>query len=141
MLEESVDGLKRPMSSVFCFLSRSLAGKRFEYDDHNLPYFKKLLTDFIILSGVSDFLFMPKFIIQMGFRKSLRQRRKEVSLALVDYMEKEIEEHRRTLIPSSERDFLDSYLVEMAKQQKHVPEPWNRTLSGMEFQTGSRQIT
>lgn len=92
-----------------------VAGKRFYFNDESLPYFKNLVSEFITLSGVSDFLFIPQIFINMGLRKNLRQRRKDVSLKLLDYMETEVKSHRSTL-SDEQRDFLDSYLLEIDKQ-------------------------
>jgi len=95
-----------------------IAGKRFNYEDESLKYFKDLISEFIILSGIQDFLFLPTIFIRMGLKRSLRVRRKEVTLELLSAMGKEIENHRASLSEQEEdNSFMDSYLHEMIKHQ------------------------
>ncbi|XP_050712088.1 methyl farnesoate epoxidase-like isoform X4 [Eriocheir sinensis] len=98
-----------------------MGGKRFSRDDPRLMDLVLVLNKVFrageISGGIAQALpflvpYLPKsspyHVVLSGFRQS------------TDFLKAAIEEHKATLDPDNPRDFIDTYLVEMAKQ-KHDP--------------------
>uniref|UniRef100_W5KHS0 Cytochrome P450 2B4-like n=1 Tax=Astyanax mexicanus TaxID=7994 RepID=W5KHS0_ASTMX len=101
------------VSNIICSI---VFGDRFEYDDRRFAELLEIINENIRFSGspVAQIFNLVPFIKHLpGPQQKIRQNLDSLNKFIFD----EIEEHRKTLDPENPRDFIDSYLVEMKKQQ------------------------
>ncbi|XP_070616593.1 cytochrome P450 2J5-like [Erythrolamprus reginae] len=104
-------------SAVANILSTVIFGKRFEYDSHFLKSLLDLIHQNVRLpAGPWALLFNAVPLVRrlpLPHQKILTNARKMFAL-----IEKEMEEHKATLIPGEPRDFVDAYLEEIQKPER-----------------------
>nr|XP_055045322.1 cytochrome P450 2B4-like [Misgurnus anguillicaudatus] len=107
--------LQNAVSNIICSI---VFGDRFEYDNKRFAYLLKILNEIFILSGspVGQIFSLVPFIKHFpGPHQKILQNATE----LLDFIRKEVKEHRQTLDPENPRDFIDAYMLEIEKQKSH----------------------
>nr|XP_055045338.1 cytochrome P450 2J2-like [Misgurnus anguillicaudatus] len=107
--------LQNAVSNIICSI---VFGDRFEYDNKRFAYLLKILKENFILSGspIGQIFNLVPFIKHFpGPHQKILQNANE----LVNFIHKEVKEHRQTLDPENPRDFIDAYMLEIEKQKSH----------------------
>ncbi|XP_056305376.1 cytochrome P450 2B1-like [Danio aesculapii] len=107
--------LQNAVSNIFCSI---MFGDRFDYDNKRLEYLLKMLNENIMLTGsaIGHIFNLAPFIKHFP---GPHQKINKNSVELFGFIGDEVEEHRKTLDPSSPRDFIDAYLLEIEKQKSN----------------------
>ncbi|XP_050162526.1 cytochrome P450 2J2-like [Myiozetetes cayanensis] len=109
--------LTNAVSNVICSLT---LGNRFDYHDKDFRNLLKLLHEMIILQGDITAQVQPcttLFPSIMKFLPGAHQTIFKNSKFLKSYMEEQINKHKEDWNPSESRDYIDSYLQEIAKDK------------------------
>ena len=101
---------------IINILWQLVAGKRFEKDDQEDMKLVENVTE-VFKVGVKTALF-PLFISKTFPKMTGYAKRVEVTEGQKEYFKKVIEEHQDSLDENNLRDFIDVYLVEIAKKSK-----------------------
>ncbi|XP_054913092.1 cytochrome P450 2J2-like [Poeciliopsis prolifica] len=106
--------INNAVSNIICCL---VFGSRFEYNDKQYQTILKYFNDIILLQGglsVQIFNSMPGLMRWLpGPHKKLFT----LLLKLIDFIDIQIKEHRENLDPSSPRDYIDAFLIEMGEKE------------------------
>ncbi|XP_013863512.1 cytochrome P450 2J6 [Austrofundulus limnaeus] len=102
------------VSNIICCL---VFGSRYEYSDEQYKTILKYFNDIVKLQGgfaVQIFNAMPRLMRWVpGPHKKLFR----LILKVIDFVEIRIKEHKENLDPSSPRDYIDSFLIEMGEKE------------------------
>uniref|UniRef100_A0A7N6AGP8 Cytochrome P450, family 2, subfamily P, polypeptide 6 n=1 Tax=Anabas testudineus TaxID=64144 RepID=A0A7N6AGP8_ANATE len=105
--------INNAVSNIICCL---VFGQRFEYSDKQYQHILKVLNEIMQLQGS---LWMQIFNAMPWLMKWLPGPHKKIFALLgeiIDFIKIRIKEHRENLDPSSPRDYIDSFLVEMGEE-------------------------
>ncbi|XP_026201279.1 cytochrome P450 2J3-like [Anabas testudineus] len=106
--------INNAVSNIICCL---VFGERFEYSDKQYQHILKTLHMIVLLQGglwMQIFNSMPWFIKWLpGPHKKIISLTQEI----IDFINIRIKEHRENLDPSSPRDYIDSFLIEMGEKE------------------------
>ncbi|XP_035293987.1 cytochrome P450 2B1-like isoform X1 [Cricetulus griseus] len=94
-------------------------GERFDYKDRQ--FLRLLDLIFQIYSLISSFS-SQVFELFSGFLKyfpGAQVRISKITQEILDYIERSVEQHQKTLDPSNPRDFIDTYLLRMEKEKSN----------------------
>ncbi|XP_039236539.1 cytochrome P450 2J2-like isoform X3 [Pipra filicauda] len=106
--------LTNAVSNVICSL---IFGNRFDYHDEDFQKLLKLLHEIIILQGTNTAQLYNSFPSIMKFLPGAHQTIFKNSKLLKSYMQEQINKHKEDWNPSESRDYIDSYLQEIAKDK------------------------
>ncbi|XP_071343493.1 cytochrome P450 2J4-like [Trachinotus anak] len=106
--------INNAVSNVICCL---VFGDRFEYTDKQYKTILKNFNDIVSLQGslrVQIYNTMPWLMKWLpGPHKTIL----ELVQKIIDFVEIKVNEHRANLDPSSPRDYIDSFLIEMGEEE------------------------
>uniref|UniRef100_A0A087Y467 Cytochrome P450 2J6-like n=1 Tax=Poecilia formosa TaxID=48698 RepID=A0A087Y467_POEFO len=106
--------INNAVSNIICCL---VFGSRFEYNDKQYQTILKYFNNIILLQGglsVQIFNSMP------GLMRWVPGPHKQIFTLLqklIDFIDIRIKEHRENLDPSSPRDYIDAFLIEMGEKE------------------------
>ncbi|NWQ72703.1 CP2J2 protein, partial [Neopipo cinnamomea] len=106
--------LTNAVSNVICSL---IFGNRFDYHDEDFQKLLKLMYETIILHGAITTQLYNSFPSIMKFLPGAHQTIFKNSELLKSYMEEQINKHKEDWNPMESRDYIDSYLQEIAKDK------------------------
>ncbi|NXM00677.1 CP2J2 protein, partial [Tyrannus savana] len=106
--------LTNAVSNVICSL---IFGNRFDYHDEDFRKLLKLLHEMIILQGDTTAQLYNSFPSIMKFLPGAHQTISKNWKWLKSYMQEQINKHKEDWNPSESRDYIDSYLQEIAKDK------------------------
>ncbi|XP_027761407.1 cytochrome P450 2J2-like [Empidonax traillii] len=106
--------LTNAVSNVICSL---IFGNRFDYQDEEFRKLLKLLHETFVLQGAITTQLYNAFPSIMKFLPGAHQTIFKNSKILKSYMEEQINKHKEDWNPSESRDYIDSYLQEIAKDK------------------------
>ncbi|KAI4890818.1 hypothetical protein NFI96_013994 [Prochilodus magdalenae] len=109
------------VSNIICSI---IFGDRFEYDNEHFANLLDILSKNIRLSSYVGQIFNLVPFIQ-HFPGPHQKIRENVN-SLNEFILAIVEEHKRTLDPDSPRDYIDAYLLEMAKVRDEVSGTWDQ---------------
>ena len=100
-------------------LWRVCTSESYEYDDPKLTAIINKMTEFFKLAGDKSVFFIIKFPWLFRLFPTLLKRDVHISINqdMMQLIEKSIAEHQETLDMNDPRDFIDSYLVEVANMK------------------------
>ncbi|XP_072245930.1 cytochrome P450 2J4-like isoform X1 [Leuresthes tenuis] len=106
--------ISNAVSNVICCL---VFGNRFEYNDEQYRSILQCFSDIVRLQG--DFSVQVYNTIPWLMKRLPGSHQKIFALTkkLTDFTEVKIKEHRQNLDPSSPRDYIDSFLIEMGEME------------------------
>uniref|UniRef100_A0A8C6LPW1 Cytochrome P450, family 2, subfamily J, polypeptide 20 n=1 Tax=Nothobranchius furzeri TaxID=105023 RepID=A0A8C6LPW1_NOTFU len=113
----SINGQKlinNAVSNIICCL---VFGSRFEYNDKQYQSILQSFNDIIRLQGG---LAVQLFNTAPSLMRWLPGSHKEIFILIqkiIDFVESKIKEHKEDLDPSSPRDYIDSFLIEMGEKE------------------------
>ncbi|XP_061593792.1 cytochrome P450 2J2-like isoform X2 [Cololabis saira] len=102
------------VSNIICCL---VFGRRYEYTDQQ---YHSILQDFSDLVYLEGSVWAQIYNVMPWLMKRLpgpHQRLFTLTQRLIGYIEIKVKEHRENLDPSSPRDYIDSFLIEMEENQ------------------------
>ncbi|CAG01689.1 unnamed protein product, partial [Tetraodon nigroviridis] len=102
------------VSNIICQL---VMGKRFEYSDHRFQMLLKYLSEVVLLEGSFWGLLYQAFPTVMNHLPGPHNKVFSHYEYLKDFMNKEIQNHRKDLDPSNPRDYIDAFIFEMDKNK------------------------
>ncbi|XP_056304925.1 cytochrome P450 2B4-like isoform X2 [Danio aesculapii] len=105
--------IQNAVSNIICSI---MFGDRFDYDNKRFEYLLKMLNESIMIAGSTA----GRIFNLVPFIKHFPGPHQKVKMNvndLLDFIRDEVVEHRKTLDPSSPRDFIDAYLLEIEKQK------------------------
>ncbi|NXY14704.1 CP2J2 protein, partial [Atrichornis clamosus] len=100
------------VSNVICSL---IFGNRFEYHDEDFQRLLKLIYDTIVLHGAITSQLYNSFPSIMKYLPGAHQTIIKNWKFLKSYMQEQIKKHKEDWNPSESRDYIDSYLLEISK--------------------------
>ncbi|XP_023260214.1 cytochrome P450 2J6-like [Seriola lalandi dorsalis] len=106
--------INNAVSNIICCL---VFGDRFEYTDE---HYKSILQNFSDVVSLQESLVIQIYNAMPWLMKWLPGPHKKILTLLqkiIDFIEIKIKEHRETLDPSSPRDYIDSFLIEMRDKE------------------------
>ncbi|XP_026201247.1 cytochrome P450 2J6-like [Anabas testudineus] len=106
--------INNAVSNIICCL---VFGERFEYSDKQYQHILKTFNEVVYLQGS---LWIQVFNAMPWLMKWLPGPHKKVialTLEIIDFVKIKIKEHRENLDPSSPRDYIDSFLIEMGEKE------------------------
>ncbi|NXK95554.1 CP2J2 protein, partial [Formicarius rufipectus] len=106
--------LTNAVSNVTCSL---VFGNRFDYQDEEFQNLLKLMHEMIILHGTISAQLYNSFPSIMDFLPGPHQTIFKNWKLLKRYIEEQIRKHKEDWNPSESRDYIDSYLQEIAKDK------------------------
>ncbi|NWI93277.1 CP2J2 protein, partial [Pitta sordida] len=106
--------LTNAVSNVICSL---IFGNRFDYNDEDFQKLLQLLNEIIILHGAIMTQLYNAFPSIIKFLPGAHQTIFKNWKLLKSFMEEQINKHKEDWIPSESRDYIDSYLQEIAKDK------------------------
>ncbi|XP_017262591.1 cytochrome P450 2J6 [Kryptolebias marmoratus] len=104
-------------NAVSNVISCLVFGNRFEYTDKQYQTILQDLSDLVYLEGSVWAKFYNTAPWLMKWLPGPHQKIFSVAQEITDFIEIRIKEHKQNLDPSSPKDYIDSFLVEMAKNQ------------------------
>ncbi|XP_029002035.1 cytochrome P450 2J4-like isoform X1 [Betta splendens] len=107
-------------SAVSNIISCLVFGERFEYSDKQYQYILKTNNDIVHQLGS---VWMQVFNALPWLMKWLPGPHKRIftlTQEIVDFVKIKIKEHKETLDPSSPRDYIDSFLIEMGEKEDNA---------------------
>ncbi|XP_051652697.1 cytochrome P450 2J2-like isoform X2 [Manacus candei] len=106
--------LTNAVSNVICSL---IFGNRFDYHDEDFQKLLKLMYEMTALNGTIAAQLYNSFPSIMKFLPGAHQTIFRNSKLLKSYMQEQINKHKEDWNPSESRDYIDSYLQEIAKDK------------------------
>uniref|UniRef100_A0A7N6B2C3 Uncharacterized protein n=1 Tax=Anabas testudineus TaxID=64144 RepID=A0A7N6B2C3_ANATE len=106
--------INNAVSNIICCL---VFGERFEYSDKQYQHILKVFNEIMQLEGG---LLMQIFNAMPWLMKWLPGPHKKIFALLgeiIDFVKIRIKQHRENLDPSSPRDYIDSFLIEMGEKE------------------------
>ncbi|NXE86173.1 CP2J2 protein, partial [Menura novaehollandiae] len=100
------------VSNVICSL---IFGNRFEYHDEDFQRLLKLIYDTVILHAAITSQLYNSFPSIMKYLPGAHQTIIKNWKLLKNYMQEQIKKHKEDWNPSESRDYIDSYLLEISK--------------------------
>ncbi|XP_029005197.1 cytochrome P450 2J4-like [Betta splendens] len=102
------------VSNIICCL---VFGERFEYNDKQYKYILKTLNDIIYLQGSMWLQVANALPWLMMYLPGPHKRIFTLVDEVTDFIKLKIKEHKENLDPSSPRDYIDSFLIEMGEKE------------------------
>ncbi|XP_064521208.1 cytochrome P450 2J3-like isoform X2 [Pseudopipra pipra] len=106
--------LTNAVSNVICSLT---LGNRFDYHDEDFQKLLKLMHETVFLQGAITTQLYNSFPSIMKFLPGAHQTISKNWKSLKSYMQEQINKHKEDWNPSESRDYIDSYLQEIAKDK------------------------
>ncbi|NXF13955.1 CP2J2 protein, partial [Smithornis capensis] len=106
--------LTNAVSNIICNL---IFGNRFDYHDEDFQKLLRLLREIIVLQGAIMTQLYNAFPSVMKFVPGAHQTIFKKWNLLKSYVEEQINRHKEDWNPSESRDYIDSYLQEIAKDK------------------------
>ncbi|XP_029002033.1 cytochrome P450 2J1-like [Betta splendens] len=106
--------LNKAVSNIICCL---VFGERFEYSDKQYQHILQTFSEQLILEGslcAQIYNIMPQLMDRLP---GPHQKIFDLSKRIQDFILIKIKEHKETLDPSSPRDYIDSFLIEMGEKE------------------------
>ncbi|KAM9761541.1 uncharacterized protein ACNS7B_003926 [Menidia menidia] len=106
--------INNAVSNIICCL---VFGNRFEYTDKQYKAILQCFNDIVLLEG--DFSVQIYNTVPWLMKRLPGSHQKILALTkrLTDFVEIKIKEHRENLDPSSPRDYIDAFLIEMGQME------------------------
>ncbi|KAI4890808.1 hypothetical protein NFI96_001240 [Prochilodus magdalenae] len=117
------------VSNIICSI---IFGDRFEYDNEHFANLLDIMNKNVRLAGsyVGAIFNLVPFIQHFpGPHQKIRQNVE----SLMEFFVGIVEEHKKTLDPDSPRDYIDAYLLEMAKVREEVSGTWDQLIRSQSF--------
>ncbi|XP_017262588.1 cytochrome P450 2J2 [Kryptolebias marmoratus] len=106
--------INNAVSNIICCL---VFGSRFEYTDKQYHKILKDFNEIMYLEGSVWAQFYNTAPWLMRWLPGPHQKIFTLTQSIIDFIEIRIKEHRENLNPSSPRDYIDSFLIEMQKHE------------------------
>ncbi|XP_035032938.2 uncharacterized protein LOC118121285 [Hippoglossus stenolepis] len=98
------------VSNIIC---QMVMGKRYEYSDHNFQTMLTNLSEVIRLEGSIWALLYESFPNVMNYLPGPHNKLFSYFIDLQDFMNQELQRHKKDLDHSNPRDYIDTFLIEM----------------------------
>ncbi|XP_025758992.1 cytochrome P450 2J2 isoform X1 [Oreochromis niloticus] len=106
--------LNNAVSNIICCL---VFGNRFEYTDKQFQSILQLLNEIVYLEGSVWAQIYNTLPWLMRWLPGPHQKIFTLVQKIIDFVEVKIKEHRENLNPSSPRDYIDAFLIEMGEKE------------------------
>ncbi|KAM4548807.1 cytochrome P450 2J4-like [Odontesthes bonariensis] len=106
--------ISNAVSNIICCL---VFGNRFEYNDKQYLHILQCLKDMLQLQGDFSVLIYNTIPWLMKRLPGSHQKIFALMKKITDFVEVKVKEHRQNLDPSSPRDYIDSFLIEMGEMK------------------------
>ncbi|XP_047444005.1 cytochrome P450 2J4-like [Mugil cephalus] len=106
--------INNAVSNIICCL---VFGNRYEYNDKQYQYILQIIDDMVELQGSLSVQIYNTVPWLMKWFPGPHKKIFSLIQELIDFVEIRIKEHKDTLDPSSPRDYIDSFLIEMGQKE------------------------
>ncbi|KAL7396454.1 hypothetical protein ABVT39_006003 [Epinephelus coioides] len=103
------------VSNIICQL---VMGKRFDYSDHNFQIILKYISEILQVEGSIWGLLYQAFPGVMKHMPGPHNEMFSQFSAILDFISQEVKNHKRNLVHSEPRDYIEAFLIEMKNHKE-----------------------